>query len=209
MPGRETLARRRRVDHQLDDLLAELVGRRRIRAAARKDEEPQDSGDPAVREVAQQAVELLLRLVEQRAARPLDERQILRRLALVLVVLEHHRREVQIAQDVAEPRRDQLAALELAAEREHRGVRDQRERRAVAVDVLVVAARRPAGGHVGEARERHGHDERARGVRQRVAQVLEQQTVERGEPGLVIGIARGVHLGVARTDGSESRPGRR
>ena len=99
-------------------------------------------GDPAVREVAQQAVELLLRLVEQRAARPLDERQVLGRLALVLIVLQHHRGEVEIAQDVAEPRRQQLAALELAAEREHCGIRDQRERRAVAIDVLVVTARR-------------------------------------------------------------------
>src|SRR5262245_33034405 len=83
--GREALARRRRIDHELDDLLAQRIGRGRVRAAAREDEEAEQRGNPAVREVAQQAVELLLSLVEQRAARPLDERQILGRLTLVLI----------------------------------------------------------------------------------------------------------------------------
>ena len=65
-----------RARNECNDLPAEVVGRRRVHAAAREDADPQQGGDHAVREVPQETVQLLLRLVKQRTAGPLHEWQI-------------------------------------------------------------------------------------------------------------------------------------
>ena len=61
-------------------------------------------------------MQLLLCLVEQRAAAPLDQRQVRLGAPLVLVVLQYHRRHVQRRQHVAEARREAGAAANAAKE---------------------------------------------------------------------------------------------
>src|SRR5690606_17180008 len=86
------------------------------------------------------------------------------------------------------------AALQLAAEGQHRRVRGERERRAVAVYVLIEPPGRGLDRYRGETRERQAHHERARRVRQRVAQMAEHEPIERGEPALAVLVVRGLDL---------------
>ncbi len=110
------------------------------------------AAEERVREVTQEAVKLLLRAIEQVAAGPFDERQVRVVPALILVVLQHHRREIHAGQHVAEAGRQVFFLLQVAAERQHRDVDDERERRAESHDVLVIARRRPGDRRAREAR---------------------------------------------------------
>ena len=96
----------------------------------------------AVREIGDHALERVLRLEHRVPDRPVHERRVGRLPALAprsaCSVAEH--RYMQ-RQDVAEPRRQLLLALQLAAERAHRHVGEERERRREARELLVVAAR--------------------------------------------------------------------
>ena len=117
-------------------------------------------------------------LYSSAAAGPFDDRQILGLAALVFVMLEHHRGEIHAREHVAEPRGEVFFFLQIAAERQHRDVDRERERRAEAHDVLVVALRRPAVRHAREARAGQRHHQRAHGVADREADVAEQRAIE-------------------------------
>ena len=118
-----------RRQHELGERAAEPIIRCRVLQTAREDEETHQGGERAVREVAQEAVQLVLRFGEQAAAGPLDDRQVFGTPALVVVVLEHHRGEVHAGEHIAEPRREVLFLLQVAAEREHRDIHREREAR--------------------------------------------------------------------------------
>ena len=205
----QAIAHLGRRQHGIGQLAAEPIARRRIRAAARKDQRAHGPAEEPVGEVAQEIVQLLLRLVELVAAGPFDDRQIVRGTPLVLVVLEHHRGEVHGREHVAQARGEILLLLQVAAEREHGDVDGERERRRETHDVLVIALGVAHFGHVREARVRERHDERAHRVADGEADVAEQRAIEFVDALLAVRVARGVHLLAARTDGSASRPGRR
>ena len=90
----ETIAHLGGIEHQVRDLAAEAIARRRIMQSARENAETQHTGDKCIGKISQEAVQLFLSLVEQTAACPLNDRQILGLAALIFVVLEHHRCEV-------------------------------------------------------------------------------------------------------------------
>ncbi len=54
-------------------------------------------------------MQLLLRAIEQTAARPFDDGQIRVVPALILVVLQHHRGEIHAREHVAETRRQRFS----------------------------------------------------------------------------------------------------
>ncbi len=139
-------------------------------------------------------MQLLLRLVEQIAAGPFDERQILFRPTLILVVLEHHRGKIHAREHIAEPRRKAFLLLQVPAKRQHRDVGRERERRAESIDVLIEALRGAGVGHAREAGERQGHDERAHCVADRKADMAEQRLVEFPKPLRFVLLARGLHF---------------
>ena len=102
--------------------------------------------------------------------------------------------EVQRRQHVAEPRRQVLLLLQVAAEREHRDVGREGEGGAEAVDVLEVARGRAGERRLDDARQRHRRHERAHGIRDREADVAEQRVVEIAHAALAVRVLRGVHL---------------
>ena len=137
---------------------------------------------------------MLLRPVQERPARPFDERQILFGTSLILIVLQHHRGQVHAREHVAEPRRQTFLLLQITAQRQHRNVDGERERSAEAVDVLVEALRRAGVRHARETRERERHHQRARSIAHRETDVPEQGCVELPETASLVLVARGVHL---------------
>src|SRR5205085_401735 len=118
-------------------------------------------------------VQLLLGVVEEAAAGPLDDREVFLQAALVLVMLEHHRGEVHAGQHVPEPRRQALLLLQVAAEGEHRHIDREGEGGGEAHDVLVVARGRALDRRAGEARVGERHDEGAHRIRDAEADVRE------------------------------------
>ena len=90
--------------HQFDDLVDEFVGRCGVSAAAREDENAQERRHPAVRQIPQERMQRLLRLVHKCAHGPLDERQVGRTAPLVLEMLQYAGREVDRTEHVAEAR---------------------------------------------------------------------------------------------------------
>ena len=86
----QPFARRRGRHAQLRQLRAQPVARREISASAREDHGAHQPGQLAVRKIAQQAVQLFLRAIQQVAAGPFDDGQVVARRAIVVVVLEHH-----------------------------------------------------------------------------------------------------------------------
>src|SRR6185503_11087360 len=112
--------------------------------------------------------------------RPLRERARARGLALIAEALDRGRSEVEPRECVGEPPRDRFPALEMPAERGHRSLRDERERRAQAAQALDMAAHHT----LRCAREptvRQTETERAERVAQREAEVAEERAVERVE----------------------------
>ena len=126
--------------HQPRHLAPEPVVGREVDAAAREDQHAHHRRQHAVRKIAQEAVQLLLRLVEQFPARPLDDRQVLVAgcpwFSWCLSTIEAR---YMRGQHVAEARREALLLLQVAAEGQHGDVDGEGERGAEALDVLVVA----------------------------------------------------------------------
>src|SRR3984957_16918237 len=73
--------------HQVGDAASEAVAGGKIGQPAREYQQPHYRRQWAAGEIAQHAVQLLLRLIEELAAGPFDHRQLLGRLPLVVVVL--------------------------------------------------------------------------------------------------------------------------
>ena len=188
------LARLGRVDHEACELVPEAIWGGGVHAAARKDEGAHREREQPVPEVAQEPVQLLLGVVEEAAAGPLDDREVFLQAALVLVMLEHHRGEVHAGQHVPEPRRQALLLLQVAAEGEHRHIDREGEGGGEAHDVLVVARGPALDRRAGEARMGERHDEGAHRIRDAEADVREQRAVELLHARGAIGIARRRHL---------------
>ena len=74
--GGQAIARRRRLDQQLGDLVAKIVGRHDVRVARGEDDAVQEGGDEADREVGDDAIEGFLRLVHRIPDRPVQQRRI-------------------------------------------------------------------------------------------------------------------------------------
>ena len=72
-------------------------------------------------------MQLLLGLVEQVAAGPVDDHEIFRLAALILVVFQHHRGQVHAGEHVAETRRQVLFLFQVTAERQHGNIDRERE----------------------------------------------------------------------------------
>ena len=174
--------------------MAQPISGRRVLQSARENEKAHRTAEQPVREVAQERVQLLLCLVEQIATGPLDNRQILGAATLVFVMLEHHRSQIHVREDIAEPCREILLLLQVAAEAQHCHIDREGEARREAHDVLVIPRGGTFGRHLGEACVGEGHDERAHGVAQREADVAEQRAVEVREPLLAVRVTRSFHF---------------
>ncbi len=124
---------------------------------------------------------------------PREEWAIEFRAPLILEALEHRRGDVEVAQDIAEACRQAFLLLEFAAEHQHRGVGDQRQRGAVARQLAVVALQVAVAGSSADVAVGQAVNERATGVGHREADVLEQGAVELDAAAFRVGDGRCLH----------------
>src|ERR1700732_2081478 len=89
-----------------------------------------------MRKIAQEKVQLLLRLIQETAAGPFDQGKVGWLASLILVMLEHHRSQVHGGEHVPATRGQRLLLFQISAERQHGNVRGQGKRGAEPVDVL-------------------------------------------------------------------------
>ena len=123
-------------------------------------------------------MQLFLSVIHEHPHRPFNERNVSRASPLVFEMLEHRRREVHRAQDIAKPGGEKLLDFEFAAQGQHREVRGQCECRAVPIDVLVVPARWGIQWHVGKLGVCQGEEECARCVADGIADMREERIIE-------------------------------
>ena len=132
--------------------------------------------------------------VEQVFQAPLHEGQVLFRATLIIKVLECGAGQIQVAQHIAKPCRQALAAFQLAAQHQHGAVGQGGEGGCQARQLLIVAACLRVVRHVGQAATGQAQQQAASGIAQREADMLEQQAVKLLERFVFVVQCRGLHL---------------
>ncbi len=195
--GGETITRRRGFEQQPRRPVTQRIRRHDIGMSPRKDRTAQEGGHPAVREVADHALEGLLRLIHRVPDRPVCERCIGGLATFVLETLQRRGHQIERRQDVAEPCRELLAPLETTAHHQQRDVGEKRESRRKARQLLVITP------HLGRHRRFDAHEVRAgqpqpegaQTVLQREADMPPEGAVEAFEALSGIGLPGRRHLG--------------
>ena len=179
---------------QARDLVAKPIAGRLRAATPREYQQPQQPAHRTDREVAQRPGERDLDLVHGVVERPRQQRPVGNRETLVLIALEQRAGDVELAEHVAQASGQRLLEFELAAQQQHRGVGQQRQRRRIAVEFAVV----PAGVGVAWCRAQGGAGQAVPPAAHRIGQgeadVAEQVLVELAQPFAGVGQRRRLHF---------------
>ncbi len=108
----------------------------------------------------------------------MQQRQIGFVTPLIVIAFQGGGGEVELAQHIAQARRNALASLQAAAKHRHRHVRQQRQVSAETVQMLVVAARGVARRRGAAASSRQTEPQAAHGIAADIADMAEQRGVE-------------------------------
>src|SRR6185295_14394648 len=128
--GGQALARGRRFQQQLCNLATEIIPGSRKRFSPWEYHYAQHPPADPARKILENAVKRILDPVKTIVKRPFDDWKIGARPAIVFVSLENRGCDVELAEDVAQPRREFFAALQVAAQKQHRHVSRESESRA-------------------------------------------------------------------------------
>ena len=153
----------------------------RNRAPSGKIAQAQQRGDRAHRQVVEHADQRFLDAEQAQLHAPAREREVRRGLRLVVIALQRRAREIEVRERVGESAGKFLAPLQRAAERSHRGVRNDRECGRESRQVLVVAMRVLHGRRIGETRSAQREHLGADRARDEKIHVTEDRLVERRE----------------------------
>ncbi len=198
-PGDQTIARRAVRLHQGGDSSGAAVVRFRRLQPERRPDQPQEQGCAPAWVIGQQAAPGRVGSRQSVLRRPMNERQVLRRTALILKPLQHAAENEELRQDVAQTPRQRALSLQGAAHGRHRQVRSQRQqsreprRRAIiALQLRRRVARRPD-----QDAARQAKGQRSRHIAEQEADIAEQGGVERPQFSRLRRPHQGQDIGVA------------
>ena len=144
----------------------------------RENDHAQQPAENPVGEVAQQLIQGALRFAEGFFHRPTKQRRQRFGVIQIVIALERRRGQVHVAQHIAQPRRQTLAAFQLAPQQHHAQVGEHGERCRLTIERAEITLAQAISRHALEMPEAQIEHQRAGRVTHREADVLQQQVIE-------------------------------